>query len=263
MAKEQEYSLMTRADNNDTRPVALITGAGTGVGRACAIGFAELGFDVVINYSRSQLEAEETAEKVRDLGATALVIRCDVSKEVEVIAMIKTIEEHFGRLDALVNNAATTHFIAANDLESLTEGKWDQILAVNLKGPYFCIKAAATMLAAGGHGAIVNVSSIAGTTGQGSSIAYAASKGALNTLTKSFALSLAPHVRVNAVLPGPIDSRWIREANNGWDLQAMTSQLPLPRPSQPADIADTVLYLATGTSMTTGQLLVVDGGKTL
>lgn len=254
---------MTEADNNDTRPVALITGAGTGVGRACAIGCAELGFDVVINYSRSQTEAEETAQTVRGLGATALVIRCDVSREADVKAMIKSIEEQFGRLDVLVNNAAITHFIAADDLESLTEEKWDQILAVNLKGPYFCIKAAAAMLSASGQGAIVNVSSIAGTTGQGSSIAYAASKGGLNTLTKSFALSLAPRVRVNAVLPGPIDSRWIREANNGWDLQAMTSQLPLPRASQPADIADTVLYLATGTSMTTGQLLVVDGGKTL
>ncbi len=254
---------MTDSVNSEDRPVSLITGSGTGVGRACAVGFAELGFNIVINYSRSQQEAEETAEKVRDAGAEALVVRCDVSKEHEVIGMMQSIERHFGRLDVLVNNAATTHFIAANDLESLTEDKWDHILAVNLKGPYFCIKSAAAMLTASGNGAIVNVSSIAGTTGLGSSIAYAASKGALNTLTKSFAHSLAPLVRVNAVLPGPIDSRWIRDGNNDWDLQTMTAQFPLPRPSQPEDIADTVLYLATGTSMTTGQLLVVDGGKTI
>ncbi len=242
---------------------ALVTGAGTGVGRACAIRFAQLGFNVVINYSRSQAEAEETARLVEQQGASSLIIACDVSQEASVQHMIASTQERFGGLDVLVNNAATTFFIAADDLASLEESHWDRILAVNLKGPFFCIKAAAPLLTAGAGGAVVNVSSVAGKTGVGSSIAYAASKGALNTLTKSFAHSLAPQVRVNAVLPGPIDSRWIREGNNDWDLDRMTSGFPIPRASQPEDIADAVIYLATGTHMTTGQLLVVDGGQTL
>jgi 3-oxoacyl-[acyl-carrier protein] reductase len=163
----------------------------------------------------------------------------------------------------LVNNAAMTYFIAMDNLADMTEEKWDRILAVNTKGPFFCIKAAASLLAAGQGGAIVNVSSVAGITGRGSCIAYAASKAALNTMTKSFARTLAPKVRVNAVLPGPIDSRWIREADNDWSLEEMTASYPIPRASSTDDIADGVMFLATGTAMTTGQLLVIDGGQTL
>ncbi len=255
------------------RPVALVTGSGTGVGRACALRLAKLGFDIFVNYSRSQQEAEETRRLVSAIQpssdesfageAWTRVVRCDVSDESAVRRMIDEIAEQRGRLDVLVNNAATTHFIPGKDLDEMTEEKWDRILAVNLKGPFFCIKAAADLLGAGEGGAVVNVSSVAGLSGLGSSIAYAASKGALNTLTKSFAHVLAPAVRVNAVLPGPIDSRWIREGDNQWDLDEMTADFPIPRASQPDDIADAVIYLATGTSMTTGQLLVVDGGKTI
>ena len=245
------------------RPVALVTGSGTGVGRACVLQFARLGYDVVVNYSRSNKEADATRKEAEDLGANAICIKADVSIESEVVSMISTIESKYGRLDVLVNNAARTHFIAHKDLESLTEEKWDQLLAVNTKGPYFCIKAAAKLLAAGDGGAVVNVSSVAGMSGIGSSIAYAASKGALNTMTLSFAKSLAPSVRVNAVLPGPIDSRWIREGDNNWDLDKMTEGFPIPRASSPDDIADGVVYLATGTKMTTGQLLVIDGGQSL
>jgi 3-oxoacyl-[acyl-carrier protein] reductase len=247
---------------NEERPVALITGSGTGVGRACAVALAERGFDIVINYSRSQAEAEETQRLVGVQGAQSLLIQCDVSQEASVVSMIDAVRQKFERLDVLVNNAAMTYFIDGQDLASLTEDKWDRILAVNLKGPFFCVKAAADLLRSSPRGAVVNVSSVAGSTGKGSSIAYAASKGALNTLTKSLALSLAP-VRVNAVLPGPIDSRWIREGNNDWNLDAMTANLPIPKASQPSDIAAAVVFLATGTSMATGQLLTIDGGLTL
>ena len=119
------------------------------------------------------------------------------------------------------------------------------------------------MLSAGSGGAIVSVSSVAGLSGLGSSIAYCASKGALNTLTKSLARALAPRIRVNAVCPGPIDTRWLRSVMSEEQLYARTADYPLPRPAQPDDIADAVIYLATGTTLTTGQLLVVDGGRTM
>lgn len=243
--------------------VALVTGSGTGVGRACALRFADLGYNVVINYSRSESEALRTQQLVLAKNVQSIVVRCDVSNESEVIAMLEETQRKFGRLDVLVNNAAMTHFVPGENLADMTEEKWDQILAVNLKGTFFCIKAAADLLAAGDGGAIVNVSSVAGQTGKGSSIAYSASKGAINTMTKTFAQTLAPKIRVNAVLPGPIDSRWILEGNNDWDLGEMTASYPIPRASQPDEIADGVIFLSTGTAMTTGQLLSIDGGQTL
>ena len=248
---------------NNGRAVALITGGGTGVGRACALQFAERGYDVAVNYSRSAAEAELTVADVSKCGVTAIAYQCDVSVDADVRRMMTNIEQQWGRLDVLVNNAATTNFIAHTDLEAMTEKMWDRILGVNTKGPFFCTRAAAKLLAAGGNGAVVNVSSVAGQTGAGSSIAYCASKGALNTLTKSLARALAPKIRVNAVCPGPIDSRWIREGNPSWDLDKMVAGLPLPRASQPKDIADAVVFLAITASMVTGQLVVVDGGQTL
>ncbi|WDQ18100.1 SDR family NAD(P)-dependent oxidoreductase [Rhodopirellula sp. P2] len=248
---------------SQSRPVALVTGAATGVGRACAIGLARQGHDVVINYSRSETEAKQTAADVEALGAKPMLVRCDVSVDADVRVMIDQIRETFGRLDCLINNAATTEFIEHAQLETLTEPMWDRILGVNLKGPFFVTRAAADLLCEGDGGSVVNVSSVAGITGSGSSIAYCASKGGLNTLTKSLARALAPKIRVNAVCPGPIDSRWIRQGNPDWDLEAMVADYPLPKASQPEDIADAVLFFATGTSMTTGQLLPVDGGQTL
>ena len=253
----------SQRESSTGRPCVLITGSGTGVGRACAIRFGKLGYRVIVNYSRSHEQALETVEMVKAEGADVSCIQCDVSQEKQVIAMLEQIREQYDRLDVLVNNAAMTYFIAMENLADMTEEKWDRILAVNTKGPFFCIKAAASLLAAGQGGAIVNVSSVAGITGRGSCIAYAASKAALNTMTKSFARTLAPKIRVNAVLPGPIDSRWIREADNDWSLEEMTASYPIPRASSTDDIADGVIFLATGTSMTTGQLLVIDGGQTL
>ncbi|WP_372725990.1 SDR family NAD(P)-dependent oxidoreductase [Novipirellula sp.] len=252
-----------KPDSESNRPVALVTGSATGVGRACALQFAARGYDVVVNYSRSAAEAEETANHVASAGAAVLTLRCDVSDDGAVGKMMNQIESEFGRLDALVNNAAMTHIIDHDDLPGMTESMWDQILGVNLKGPFFVTRAAAKLLVAGDGGAVVNVSSVAGETGKGSSIAYCASKAGLNTMTKSLARVLAPKVRVNAVCPGPIDSRWIREGNPDWDLDEMVATLPVPRASIPSDIADAVLFLAIDAGMITGQLLSVDGGQTL
>jgi 3-oxoacyl-[acyl-carrier protein] reductase len=244
-------------------PVALVTGSATGVGRACALRLAKLGHDVVVNYSRSESDAAETVRLVESLGARPLLIRCDVSDDAQVRSMLTATQREFGRLDVLVNNAATTYFIDHRKLEDLTEEKWDRILAVNLKGPFFVTRAAVPLLKKSPAAAVVNVSSVAGIAGSGSSIAYCASKGALNTMTKSLARALAPEIRVNAVCPGPIDTRWIRAWKSDADLAAMTADYPLPRPAQPDDIADAVVYLATGTPLTTGQCLVVDGGRTM
>jgi 3-oxoacyl-[acyl-carrier protein] reductase len=248
---------------DNTKPVALVTGSATGVGRACALEFARRGFQVVINYSRSTVEAEQTVRDCESLGAHVLLCRCDVSSDEQVRAMRQQIDSTFGRLDVLVNNAATTSFVPHHDLEGLTEEMWDRMLAVNLKGAFFVTRAMHDLLQSGAGGAVVNVSSIAGIVGQGSSIAYCTSKAGLNVMTKSLARVLAPKVRVNAVCPGPIDSRWIREGNPNWDLDAMVANYPIPKASQPEDIADAVVFFAIGTSMATGQILTVDGGQTL
>ncbi|TWU55120.1 SDR family NAD(P)-dependent oxidoreductase [Rubripirellula reticaptiva] len=246
-----------------TRPVALVTGGGTGVGRACVLQLADQGYDVVVNYSRSQDDAEATAKEASAKGVTAITVQCDVADDVCVRAMMDQIKTQFGRLDVVINNAAMTHFVPHDDLEGLTEPMWDRMLGVNLKGPFFVTRAAADMLRQGNGGSVVNVSSVAALTGMGSSIGYCAAKGGLNTMTKSFARILAPEVRVNSVCPGPIDSRWIRDGNPDWDLNEMVTNYPIPKASQPSDIADAVLFFAVHSQMATGQILSVDGGQTL
>ncbi len=248
---------------NDGNRVALVTGSATGVGRACAVRFARLGFDVVVNYSKSEAEAQETVSLVEAAGQRALLCRCNVRNDAEISRMMEQISQEFGRLDVLVNNAAMTYFVDHADLDAMTEEKWDDILAVNVKGPFFVTRAALPLLRKAESAAVVNVSSVAGIAGAGSSIAYCASKGALNTMTKSLARVLGPTVRVNSVCPGPIDSRWLLSQMSADELQAITDEYPIPRPAQPDDIADTVIFLATGTSLTTGQLLAVDGGRTM
>ncbi|WP_152049935.1 SDR family NAD(P)-dependent oxidoreductase [Tautonia marina] len=242
------------------RRVALVTGSAAGIGRAAAWQFAEAGYDVVVNYSRSQTEAEETADGVRSRGTDVRVVRADVGVDQEVRGLIAATQDAFGRLDALVNNAATTHFIAHRDLEALTEDVWDSILQLNVKGLFYACRAAMPLLKQG-QGSIVNVASVAGIAGSGSSIPYAASKGAVITMTKSFARAFAPEVRVNAVAPGPVQTRWLADHQNMVE-EAMTLT-PLKRPATPDDIAEAILYLADRATLTTGQILVIDGGRTM
>jgi 3-oxoacyl-[acyl-carrier protein] reductase len=243
-----------------SQKVALVTGSATGVGRACAVRFAKLGFAVVVNYSKSEAEAKETAKLVEASGAPALLCKATVADDAQVREMVARTASAFGRLDVLVNNAGTTHFVPHSDLDALTDSVWDEILQVNLKGAFYCARAAMPLLKAA-RGSVVNVTSIAGLTGQGSSIPYCASKAALNCLTQSLARAFGPDVRVNAVAPGPINTRWLagREAL----VAKFLEQTPLGRAADPDDIADVVVYLATGTTLTTGQVLVVDGGRTM
>ena len=242
------------------REVALVTGSATGIGRAVAWGFASRGFAVTVNYSKSKDEAEETAEGVRSRGGQALVVQADVADDTAVRAMVERTVETFGGLDVLVNNAATTYFVPHVDLEGLTDQVWDDILNVNLKGTFFACRAAMPHLKAR-TGNIVNIASVAGVMGSGSSIAYAASKGAVITLTKSLAKAFAPEVRVNAVAPGPVQTRWLADHQDMIDAAMVLT--PLKRPATPEDVAAVALFLADQTSLMTGQVLVVDGGRTI
>ena len=244
----------------DEQKVAIVTGSATGVGRACAVRFAQLGFAVVVNYSKSEDDAVETARLCEELGVPVIVIAANVGDDAQVRGMIEHTVQNFGGIDVLVNNAGTTRFIAHADLDAVTDEIWDDIFQVNLKGAFYCCRAAMPYLKAR-QGSIVNVSSVAGQSGQGSSIPYCASKGAMNTLTKSLAKAFGPEVRVNAVAPGPIMTRWLegREAQ----VAKFVEQAPLGKAATADDIADAVLFLALGSAMTTGQVLVVDGGRTM
>ncbi|HEV3145394.1 MAG TPA: SDR family oxidoreductase [Gemmataceae bacterium] len=242
------------------RKVALVTGSAAGIGRAAAIRFARLGYAVAVNYSKSQREAEETFAAVKQAGVPVILCRTSVGDEAGVRAMVARCREELGGLDVLVNNAGTTHFIAHTDLEALTENVWEDIFRVNMMGTFYCCRAAMTLLKER-QGNIVNVTSVAGLQGHGSSIPYAMSKAALNCLTQSLARAFAPDVRVNAVAPGPVLTRWLEGHEDM--VEKSLAGTPMQRAATPDDIADAIIFLATGTALMTGQVVVVDGGRTM
>jgi 3-oxoacyl-[acyl-carrier protein] reductase len=243
--------------------VAIVTGSATGVGRATALQLAERGCAVVVNYTRSEQEARETFADVKALGVPALLVRCDVSDDTAVRRMVQQTVDELGGVDILVNNAGTTTFVNHADLKGLTEEIWDRTLAVNLKGTFFCTRAVAPHMKARGQGAIVNVSSVAGVRGGGSSIAYAASKAGIVNLTVTTARVLGPEIRVNCVAPGFIDGRWLR-AGIGANYEAAKARAAenavLKAVTTPEDIAQVILSLIAGADLVTGQTIVVDGG---
>jgi 3-oxoacyl-[acyl-carrier protein] reductase len=246
---------------------AIITGGGTGIGAAVARALAARGWRVLINYTKSEAEARETAGTCNAAGGEALVARGDVARDADCQTLVERAVATFGRLDALVNSAGITKFVPAKDLEALTGEDFERIVAVNLKGAYQMARAAASALKASGHGAIVNISSHSAFTGLGSSMAYAASKGALNTLTLSLARALAPEVRVNAVCPGFVDTRWTKGAMDEARYPAfkagVAESAPLKRMTTSEDVAEAALWFIEGGRAITGQFLVVDGGNHL
>jgi 3-oxoacyl-[acyl-carrier protein] reductase len=218
---------------------------------------------VLVNYSRSREGAEKTAAEALALGVKAIPHRCDVAYDAECRAMVETAVAAFGRLDALVNNAGTTSFIPHAELEKVTGEEWDRILSVNLKGPFQMARAAKPALEDGDGGEVVNVSSVAGIIGTGSSIPYCASKAALNNLTITLARVLAPRIRVNAVAPGFIGTEWLKQGLGAvYDLvkEAMQKRSPLGAVCQPDDVAQAIVSLITGSDMVTGHVLPVEGG---
>jgi 3-oxoacyl-[acyl-carrier protein] reductase len=238
--------------------VALVTGGGTGIGRAIALELAAHGANVAVDYSRSCDEAESTADAIRRLGRRGLAVKADVSNDREVVEMVTRIVQEWGRLDILVNDAGTTAFVAHSDLDGLTQEIWDRILSVNVKGTFFCCRAAARVMI---EGRIINIGSVAGIRGTGSSIAYAASKGAIHTMTLSLARALAPRITVNTIAPGLIETRWSagHEAENA----KIIDSLPAKRAGRPQDIAHVALALATADNYLTGQIIAVEGGQLL
>jgi 3-oxoacyl-[acyl-carrier protein] reductase len=245
---------------NAQRKVALITGSATGIGRAAAIRFAREGLAVAINYAKSAQEAEETLAVVQALGVPAIMCQANVADESAVREMVRRCADELGGIDVLVNNAGTTRFIDHTDFKLATAAVWDEIMNVNVKGAFFCCREAMPHLEERG-GCIVNVTSVAGLQGHGSSIPYAASKAALNCMTKSLARAFGPKVRVNAVAPGPVLTRWL--ANHQARVAQSLQGTPMGRAAEPEDIADAIWYLAQGTTLVTGQVLVVDGGRTV
>ena len=247
-----------------TGKAAVVTGGGTGVGRATALELARRGCAVLINYSRSKAEAEQTAAEVMALGVRGIAVQANVADDAACRRMIDTAVREFGRLDVLVNNAGTTSFIKHADLDAVTDQDWQRILNTNLLGPFQCARAARAALLASGNGEIVNVSSIAGLAGTGSSIPYCASKAALNNLTVTLARVFAPKVRVNAVAPGFITGRWLQEglgeAVYEATKQRVEQQVLLNRVCTPEDVAAAILNIITGPDLMTGQVLPLEGG---
>jgi NAD(P)-dependent dehydrogenase (short-subunit alcohol dehydrogenase family) len=252
------------ADFNDK--VILVTGGATGLGAAIAVGAARRGARaVVINCTKSLKEAEATADAVRSAGAEAVIAQGDVAEDADC-RKVAAAAERFGRLDVLANNAGVTkHAQNHANLDALSKEDFLRLYSVNTVGPFQMVRACRGLLEAAGRACVVMTSSIAGVSGMGSSVAYAASKGALNTMTLSLARALAPKIRVNAICPGFIDTRWFPDAFGEERTQAMRERVmsitPLQVASKPEDVAEAALFLMSDASRhITGQILTIDAG---
>ena len=246
------------------RQVFIVTGSSSGVGAATALALASRGAGVLVNCSKDAAAAEQVAEACIAAGGDARVVRADVADDADCRRMAAAALERWGRIDGLVNNAGTTKFASMRELEALSAEDFHRIYSVNLIGPYQMVRACEAALRATG-GAVVNVSSIAGTMGIGSSYAYACSKGALNTLTLALARMLAPQIRVNAVLPGFIETRWLEQGLGAGYQRARKDwcdKSPLATTLLPEDVAASVVALLHAKKVT-GQLHTVDAGRGL
>jgi 3-oxoacyl-[acyl-carrier protein] reductase len=251
---------------------AIVTGSASGLGAATAAMLAKGGARIVVNYSSSQKEAEQTADLCRTAGAEVVVVQGDVARD-EDCRKIVAAAAPWEQLDALINNAGTTKHVAHDDLDGLSADDFQRIFGVNTIGPFQMIRAARALLEAGAKAsgrtsAVVNVSSVAGICGLGSSVAYAASKGALNTMTLSLSRALAPSIRVNTVCPGYIDTPWFTkgrgEAGARQVRDAVVARVPLKVASSADDIAQLVCFLASpASSNMTGEIVRMDAGMHL
>lgn len=244
--------------------VAIITGSSSGVGAEVALKLAQLGASVVVNYANSREGAEQTATLIEQAGGRAVICQADVSDEKQCQALVKTAIDAYGRLDILVNNAGTTTYVQHSELDLLSDEIWESTLGTNLMGPFYMTRAALPELRRQGGGEVVMTSSIASMTTYGSSMAYCASKAALNSMARCLAKAIGgDNIRVNAICPGLIDGRW---AQQGWgeaweDVKAMaTEQAPLSAVATPGDVADSIVSVITGTDLMTGQLITLDAG---
>ena len=233
--------------------VAVVTGAAKRIGRSIALRLAADGADVAVNYLSSRPEAESLVGEIEALGRKAIAVQGDVSQQADVQRLFEAVEERFGRLDILVNNAAI--FFSAK-FEELTEAQWDRIMNANLKSQFLCCQAAAPIMKRQGKGRIINLSSLGGILAWPAFTHYCVSKAGSIMLTRCLARALAPEILVNSVAPGTI--QFPGEPPDEDYIQ----RVPLHRTGTGDDIADAVAYLATA-EFVTGQVIVVDGGRTL
>jgi NAD(P)-dependent dehydrogenase (short-subunit alcohol dehydrogenase family) len=238
--------------------VALVTGGGTGIGRGISLAFAREGASVIVNYQKSKEKAEETARQIRQGGGHAVAIQADVRRESDCKRLCDETVREGGRLDVLVNNAGWTQAVPHANLEALSDEIWRKVLDTNVMGAWYCIKHAAPVMRAQGRGAIINVTSVAAFSGKGSSLAYAASKAALESMTRSLARALGPAIRVNAIAPGLVETDFA-----GWGpavFEAGRHEVTTPGLPTPEDCGEAALFLAAEARATTGTTILVDGG---
>ena len=247
--------------------VAIVTGSATGLGAAAAEILAGKGCHVVINFTKSEQAAREVEARCQAKGVKTLLVKANVANDEDCRRLVQATVDHFGRLDALINNAGTTKFVDHADLNGLSAADFQAIYAVNVIGPYQMIRAAAPHLKKAGRAAVVNISSIAGVMGVGSSIAYAASKGALNTMTLSLARVLGPEISVNTICPGFIESRWLLEgygeSRYNQIKQRYIDSTPLRKAATADEIAQAAVMMLEGSDVITGEVLIVDSGHHL
>lgn len=240
--------------------VALVTGGGTGIGRAASLMLAAEGAAVAVNYSRSRDDAERTVADAQQHGVRAAAYRADVSDDGAVTGMVDAVAAEFGRLDFLINNAGATRPVPLADLDAITPDDFRRIYAVNVSGVFWCCRAAIPHMRRAGGGHVITVTSLAGFSGQGSSLVYGSSKAAAIALTRGLAASQAPDIQVNAVAPGLVETRWI-EAFSPETIRAISGQIPMGRPAQPQDVADAIFGLLVS-GYITGEVVRVAGGRT-
>lgn len=247
--------------------VAVVTGASSGIGECTARLLAEKGCHVVVNYRENADGAEQAVQACIDAGAEAIAVKGNVARDEDCRALAASAMEKWGRIDALVNNAGISRMAKGGHMDGLSADDFADVFAVNVTGCYMMARAVTPHMKAAGRGCIVNVSSIAGINGMGSSIAYATSKGALNTMTLSLARSLAPEIRVNSVCPGMVDTRWHRQllAPDAFEKLRDTVErtTPLRHVITAEDVARAILFMIEGADYVTGEIMTVDSGAHL
>jgi 3-oxoacyl-[acyl-carrier protein] reductase len=252
---------------NAPRKVAVVTGSSSGIGAATARLYARHGWNVVINFSRKPDPAEAVAAECRAFGVEACVVQADIASDPDCRRLAAEAEAAWGRVDALVNNAGTTRFAPLKDLDAVSADDFHAIYGVNVVGTYQVTRAVVPLMKRTPGGGIVNISSIASMMGRGSSIAYMASKGALNAMTVALARALGPDLRVNAIAPGFVETPWLREGlgEAGYDAaqRAYRNTATLEAVIQPEDVADAAWWLGAGAAKTTGEVILLDAGVRL
>lgn len=252
---------------NVKESVTIVTGSSRGIGAAAVKMLAAQGGRVVINYTSSEADAKDVAAACEAAGGEALLCQANIGSDEDCRRLVQSAVERWGRLDGLINNAGTTKFVNHADLDGLDAADFQAIMGINVVGMFQMTRAAAPAMRESGGGSVVNISSIAGVMGVGSSIAYAASKGAVNTMTLSLARVLGPEIRVNCVCPGFVEGSWLREGMGAERYEATKAHLQktnaLRRTGSPDDMAEAAVMMLTIGRHITGEILMCDGGMHL